>query len=153
MQKLKNCLEGIVILAIGIFFLILALNVSDNPISYGSTWVNTVAQAKFLPIVMALAIVILGVVAIIQGLQGKMKAATYEKGEGLKALIVIAITFAYLFSIYKFGFRWPTVVFSVVSTVYFNWGKRKWWQMVIIAAIYIAVGLWGLPKLIGLRLI
>ena len=153
MSKLKQCIEGIIILALGIFFLILALGVDNNSISYNSPWVNTVAQAKFLPIVMASAVVILGIVAIIAGLKGKMTTATFEKGEALKALIVILISAAYLLGINKFGFRWPTIVFSVVASVYFNWGKRKWWEMLIIAVVYIAVGLFGLPKLIGLRLI
>ncbi len=153
MSKLKNCVEGIVITALGIFFIILAVNIRDNPVPYNIPWVNDVAQAKFLPIVMASMVTILGIVAIIQGLRGKMKPSTYNKEEGKRLGIVLLITVAYLIGIYEFGFRWPTIVFSVIATLYFNWGKRKWWQMIIICAIYIVVGLWGLPKLIGLRLV
>ena len=153
MSKLKNCIEGIIITALGVLFLFFALGVRNNPVPYEIPWVNDVAQAKFLPIVMATMVTILGVVAIIQGLRGKMPPAKYTKEEGKRLGIVLLLTVAYLLGIYYFGFRWPTVIFSVVATLYFNWGKRPWWQMLIICAVYIGVGLFGLPKLIGLRLV
>lgn len=153
MSKLKNCVEGLVITALGVAFLIMAISVRKNPVSYDIHWVNTVAQAKFLPVVMAVFITLLGVVATIQGLNGKLTPSTYSKEEGLRLAVVLALTVGYLLGINYFGFRWPTIAFSVVSGVYFNWKKRPWWQILIIIAVYIAVGLFGLPKLIGLRLI
>ena len=153
MSKLKNCIEGLIITALGVFFLILAFGIRNNPIPYGSTWINTVAQAKFLPVVMAVFVTILGVVMIFMGLRGKITPAKFDKGEPLRLLIVAVLVAAYLLGINFFGFRWPTVAFSIVSAVFFNWKKRPWWQMLIIAAAYIVIGLFALPKLIGLRLI
>ena len=153
MSKFKNCIEGLVITLLGGFFLYLAFSVRSNPIPYGSTWINTLAQAKFLPVVMASFVTILGIVMIILGLKGKMTPAKFDKGEPLRLLIVVVLVAAYLLGINYFGFRWPTVAFSVISAVYFNWKKRPWWQMLIIAAVYIVVGLFALPKLIGLRLV
>ena len=153
MSKLKNCVEGLVITLLGAFFLYLAFSVRKNPISYGSSWINTVAQAKFLPIIMACFVTILGIVMIIMGLNGKLTTAKFDKGEPLRLLIVVVLVAAYLLGINYFGFTWPTIAFSIISSVYFNWKKRPWWQMLIIAAIYIVVGLWALPALIGLRLV
>ena len=102
---------------------------------------------------MASFVTILGIVMIVMGLKGKMTPAKFDKGEPLRLLIVVVLVAAYLLGINYFGFRWPTVAFSVISAVYFNWKKRPWWQMLIIAAVYIVVGLFALPKLIGLRLV
>ncbi len=153
MSKLKNCTEGIIITALGVFFLYLALTIRDNPIAYGDGLINAIVQAKFLPVIMASFVTILGIAMIISGIRGKLTTARFEKGEPLRLLIVLLLVAAYLLGVNAFSFRWPTVVFSVVSAVYFNWKKRPWWQMILIAAMYIAVGLWALPKLIGLRLI
>lgn len=153
MSKLKNCVEGIIITALGGFFLYLAFSVRNNPIPYGSGWINVVAQAKFLPVIMACFVTLLGIVMIILGLMGKLPSAKFDKGEPLRLFIVVVLVAAYLLGINYFGFQWPTIAFSIVSAVFFNWKKRPWWQMLIIAAVYIVVGLWGLPKLIGLRLV
>jgi len=153
LSKLKNCTEGIIITALGCFFLFLALSIRNNPIPYGSGFISAIVEAKFLPVIMAAFVTILGIAMILAGLQGKLTSAHFEKGEPLRLLIVLLLTSAYLLGVNAFSFRWPTIIFSVVSAVYFNWNRRPWWQMILIAAMYIVIGLWGLPKLIGLRLV
>ena len=153
MSKLKNCTEGILITALGCFFLFLALSIRNNPIPYGTGFISAIVEAKFLPVIMAAFVTILGIAMILAGLQGKLNSARFEKGEPLRLLIVVLLTAAYLLGVNAFSFRWPTIIFSVVSAVYFNWNRRPWWQMILIAAMYIVIGLWGLPKLIGLRLV
>lgn len=51
--------EGIIIIAIGIFFTILSLTVPKNPVELQG-WLNIVAQAKTVPLLAGILLTILG---------------------------------------------------------------------------------------------
>jgi hypothetical protein len=59
---------------------------------------------------------------------------------------------AYAVCTYLFHFFYPTIMFSFAIFAFLNWKTRKKWVIVLMALLAIALGLYGMPVLINLRL-
>ena len=132
-QKLKQGAEGIVIMLIGLFLLVNSINIPNNPIKQEGM-ANVLAQAKFVPIVMSAGVLILGAVLFLKQVGGKDKSASLTKAA------------------YMFKFMIPTIVYAFALVFFLNWKARKSWQIVFFAILVIALGLYGMPLLINLKI-
>lgn len=150
-KKLKQSTEGLIVIAIGLFLLINSLRISSNPIQYEG-WTNTLAQAKFLPIVMSLGIIILGTILFAKQMRGKDQSARLTKAEWFRMGVVLVMTVAYTFSVIKFKFMVPTIVYAFALIFFLNWKKKKAWVLLLISLLAIVLGLYAMPLLINLRL-
>lgn len=150
-KKLKQSTEGLIIIAVGLFLLINSLRISSNPIQYEG-WTNTLAQAKFVPIIMSLGIMILGAILFAKQMRGKDQSAQLTKAEWFRMGVVLVMTVAYTFSIVKFKFMVPTIVYSFALIFFLNWKKKKVWFLLLISLLAIVLGLYAMPLLINLKL-
>jgi len=151
-SKWRNCIEGLVITGLGLFFMISAIKIQNNPVSATLPWLNAMTQAKFLPLILSACILVLGIYMTVMQLNGKMLSAKVTAEEGKRLAVVVPMIAAYLIAIYYFDFTIPTIVFSAAILLYLNWKKRKLWNLAIICVIYVVSALIVLPKLINLRL-
>lgn len=150
-QKLKQGAEGIVIILIGLFLLINSINIPQNPIKYeGMT--NVLAQAKFVPLVMSVGVLVLGIILFLKQVKGKDKSAQLTKDEWIRMGIVVVLTVAYIISAYLFKFMIPTIVYAFAIVFFLNWKARKLWQLLVFSLLVIVLGLYGMPLLINLKL-
>ena len=46
----------------------------------------------------------------------------------------------------------PTIVYAFALVFFLNWKARKSWQIVFFAILVIALGLYGMPLLINLKI-
>ena len=145
-QKLKQGAEGIVIMLIGLFLLVNSINIPNNPIKQEGM-ANVLAQAKFVPIVMSAGVLILGAVLFLKQVGGKDKSASLTKAEWTRMGVVLVLTAAYMFK-----FMIPTIVYAFALVFFLNWKARKSWQIVFFAILVIALGLYGMPLLINLKI-
>jgi uncharacterized membrane protein len=151
-KRLKQSTEGLVIIALGVFLLVNSLRIAENPIAYEG-WTNIIAQAKFTPLVMSLGITILGLILFVKQYRGKdTSSGQMPKEEWIHLLICLALIAIYIFCVYWFKFMVPTIVFSFAMFSFLNWKTRKKTVIFLSAALAIALGLYGLPLLISLRL-
>ena len=51
-----------------------------------------------------------------------------------------------------FKFMIPTIVYAFALVFFLNWKARKSWQIVFFAILVIALGLYGMPLLINLKI-
>jgi len=151
-KKLTDAVEGLVITLLGIVFLGLALSIKKNPVAQKIAWVDMLTQAKFMPIVCAVAIIILGLILFTSQLKGKRPSSKLSKGEWIRVGIMVVIVSAYTLAIYFTKFTIPTIIYTAITIFYLNWGKKKPWQLVLICIVYVIVSLFVLPKVIQLRL-
>ena len=151
LKKIKQGAEGLVIIAIGLFLLINALNIPTNPIKYEG-WTNILAQAKFMPTLMGSGITILGAVLFIKQMKGVDKSNQLTKAEWIRMGIVLLLTAVYIFCVYKFKFMIPTMVFAFAIIFFLNWKSKKLWQLVALSVLAIVLGLYAMPYLINLKL-
>ena len=151
-KKLTDALEGLIIIIVGAVFLGLALSIQNNPVKQSIPWVNALTQAKFFPIVCASAIIILGLIMFTSQLKGKRPSSKLSRQEWTRVGIVTLIVSAYTVAVYFINFTIPTIVYSVVILFYLNWGKKKPWYLLVIAALFVVLALVVLPKTIQLRL-
>ena len=151
LKKIKQGAEGLVIIAIGLFLLINALNIPTNPIKYEG-WTNILAQAKFMPTLMGSGITILGAVLFIKQMKGVDKSNQLTKAEWTRMGIVLLLTAVYIFCVYKFKFMIPTMVFAFAIIFFLNWKSKKLWQLVALSVLAIVLGLYAMPYLINLKL-
>ena len=110
------------------------------------------AQAKFVPIVMSAGVLILGAVLFLKQVGGKDKSASLTKAEWTRMGVVLVLTAAYIFAAYMFKFMIPTIVYAFALVFFLNWKARKSWQIVFFAILVIALGLYGMPLLINLKI-
>lgn len=150
-KKLKQGIEGLIIILIGLFLLVSSLRISNNPIQY-SGWTNTLAQAKFIPIVMSSGIVILGAILFIKQVSGKDKTVQLTKAEWIRMGIVLALTTVYIICVVKFKFAIPTAIYAFALIFFLNLKKKKVWFLLLISALAIVLGLFVMPLLINLKL-
>ena len=150
-QKLKQGAEGIVIMLTGLFLLVNSINIPNNPIKQEGM-ANVLAQAKFVPIVMSAGVLILGAVLFLKQVGGKDKSASLTKAEWTRMGVVLVLTAAYIFAAYMFKFMIPTIVYAFALVFFLNWKARKSWQIVFFAILVIALGLYGMPLLINLKI-
>ena len=124
LQKIKQGAEGLVVILIGLFLLVNALNIQTNPIKYEG-WTNVLAQAKFMPTLMSAGITILGVVLFVKQMKGLDKSNQLTKAEWTRMGIVLVLLVAYIIGVYKFKFMSPTILFAFAIIFFLNWKKKK----------------------------
>ena len=90
LQKIKQGAEGLVVILIGLFLLVNALNIQTNPIKYEG-WTNVLAQAKFMPTLMSAGITIMGVVLFIKQMKGLDKSNQLTRAEWTRMGIVLVL--------------------------------------------------------------
>ena len=151
LQKIKQGAEGLVVILIGLFLLVNALNIQTNPIKYEG-WTNVLAQAKFMPTLMSAGITILGVVLFIKQMKGLDKSNQLTKAEWTRMGIVLVLLVAYIIGVYKFKFMIPTILFAFAIIFFLNWKKKKVWQLAALSVLAIVLGLYVMPYLINLKL-
>ena len=151
LQKIKQGAEGLVVILIGLFLLVNALNIQTNPIKYEG-WTNVLAQAKFMPTLMSAGITILGVVLFIKQMKGLDKSNQLTRAEWTRMGIVLVLLVAYIIGVYKFKFMIPTILFAFAIIFFLNWKKKKVWQLAALSVLAIVLGLYVMPYLINLRL-
>ena len=83
---------------------------------------------------------------------GKDKSASLTKAEWTRMGVVLVLTAAYIFAAYMFKFMIPTIVYAFALVFFLNWKARKSWQIVFFAILVIALGLYGMPLLINLKI-
>lgn len=151
MKKLKQAIEGLVIILLGVFLLVNTLKVKSNPIPLQG-WAGILTQAKFIPVIMSIGILALGCVLFIKQLNGKAPSTKLTKDEWIRAGVVLLLTIAYGLAVFKFKFLIPTAVYAAAIFTYLNWGHRKAVQIAFFAILAFALGVYGMPLLINLRL-
>lgn len=151
LKKLKRGAEGFVIVLIGVFLLVNAMNIPENPIKYQG-WTNNLAQAKFVPLMVSIGITILGIILLVKQLKGADKSAQLTKEEWIRLGVVLVLCTLYIITVYKFKFLIPTIVFAFAILFFLNWKVRKTWQIVALAILAIVLGVYGMPYLINLKL-
>ncbi len=151
LQKIKQGAEGLVVILIGLFLLVNALNIQTNPIKYEG-WTNVLAQAKFMPTLMSAGITILGVVLFIKQMKGLDKSNQLTRAEWTRMGIVLVLLVAYIIGVYKFKFMIPTILFAFAIIFFLNWKKKKVWQLAALSVLAIVLGLYVMPYLINLKL-
>lgn len=150
-KKLKQGAEGLVIILIGLFLLFNSVNIQANPIQYEG-WTNILAQAKFMPIVMSVGILALGVILFVKQMKGLDKSQQLTKAEWKRMGIVLLLLVAYIIGVYKFKFMIPTILFAFAIIFFLNWKRKKVWELVLLSVLAIVLGLYAMPYLINLKL-
>ena len=152
MDKFKRGTEGLVITAIGLFFLYLSLKIRNNPVSVENPFLNFFTQAKALPLLCAILLIILGLLLTAQMISGKIKTSGLSKETMGRVGILTLLTVAYLIAVSKIGFLYPTILYVGAMLFYLNFGRKKWWQLLLITAAYVAVALYLTPFILNLKL-
>lgn len=151
LKKIRQGGEGLVIILIGLFLLVNALRIPTNPIKYEG-WTNILAQAKFMPTLMACGITILGTVLFVKQMKGADKSNQLTKAEWIRMGTVLLLMVLYIFGVYKFKFMIPTILFAFAILFFLNWKQKKLWQLVALSLLAIVLGLFVMPYLINLKL-
>ena len=151
LKKLKQGGEGLVVILIGLFLLVNALRIPANPIKYEG-WTNVLAQAKFMPTLMACGITVLGAVLFFRQMRGVDKSSQLTRVEWIRMGVVLVLMVLYIVGVYKFKFMIPTILFSFAIIFFLNWKRKKLWQLAALSVRAIVLGLYVMPYLINLKL-
>jgi len=136
---------------LGIICLILSLGIRNNPVKVEG-FLNVLVQAKMIPTLVSILIIVLGVILTIQLDKGLLVTPTMPKESWLRVLILMGITLAYLLVTYQVGFLIPTFVYCLVMLLYLNWKQRNPVLMLVTAAIYTGVTVFLVPWMLNLNL-
>lgn len=150
-KKIKQGAEGLVIIALGLFLLINSLLIKANPIPQEG-WAGVLSQAKLVPTVMSAGILILGTILFVKQMKGQDKSNQLTKAEWTRLGVVMLLTTVYVVCVYFFKFLIQTVVFALAIFAFLNWKKRKVLHIVFFAILAVALGLYGMPLLINMKL-
>lgn len=150
-QRIRRCLEGPIMVILGIICLILSLGIRNNPVKVEG-FLNVLVQAKMIPTLVSILIIVLGVILTIQLDKGLLVTPTMPKESWLRVLILMGITLAYLLVTYQVGFLIPTFVYCLVMLLYLNWKQRNPVLMLVTAAIYTGVTVFLVPWMLNLNL-
>jgi len=149
--KIKRSIEGLIMVVLGVICLILSLKIRNNPVKVQGA-LNILVQAKMLPLVVSVLIIILGVMLIMQLEKGLLVTPAISKETFVRVLILTVITLAYLLITYKVGFLIPTFVYCLAMLFYLNWKQKNPVLLVVAAVIYSAVTLFLVPWILNLNL-
>ena len=139
LKKIRQGEEGLVIILIGLFLLVNALRIPTNPIKYEG-WTNILAQAKFMPTLMACGITILGAVLFVKQMKGADRSNQLTRAEWIRMGTVLLLMVLYIFGVYKFKFMIPTILFAFVILFFLNWKQKKLWQLAALSLLAIVLG-------------
>ena len=150
-EKKKLCLEGPVMVVLGIVCLILSLKIRKNPVKVEG-FLNILVQAKMVPILVSALIIVLGVVMTLQFRKGFLKTTSLPRETWMRVLVLTALTVVYLIVASKVGFLVPTFVYCFLMLLYLNWKQKNPVLLLGIAAIYTAVTVYLVPWILRLNL-
>jgi len=150
-EKKKLCLEGPIMTVLGIVCLILSLKIRKNPVKVEG-FLNILVQAKMVPILVSILIIILGIVMTIQLQKGQLTSVKLPKETWMRVLILTVMTVVYLVVASKVGFLVPTFVYCFLMLLYLNWKQKNPVLLLGIAAIYTAVTVYLVPWILRLNL-
>ena len=150
-EKKKLCLEGPIMTALGIVCLILSLKIRNNTVKVEG-FLNVLVQAKMVPILVSILIIIMGIIMTLQIQKGILKTATLPKETWVRVLILTAMTVVYLVVTSKVGFLVPTFVYCFLMLLYLNWKQKNPVLLLGIAALYTAVTVYLVPWMLKLSL-
>lgn len=150
-EKKKLCLEGPIMTLLGIVCLILSLKIRNNPVKVPG-FLNVLVQAKMVPILVSILIIILGIVMTIQLQKGLLSSAKLPRETWLRVLILTVMTVVYLVVASKIGFLIPTFAYCFLMLLYLNWKQKNPVLLLGIAAVYTAVAVYLVPWVLRLNL-
>lgn len=163
MLRIKsNKLESIIIIIIGLVILLLSLRIPNNPIQLkGNVLMKILTEAKFLPILLSVIIILLGINMFYDKRQEdceyidvKSIINTITKNhEVYRTLIVIGITFVYVYLIGKVDFIIATILYFLCTFTLLKFKEIKSnfnivGKILIITAVFSAFIAYVLPKLL-----
>ena len=150
-ERKKLCLEGPIMTVLGIVCLILSLKIRKNPVKVEG-FLNVLVQAKMVPILVSILIIILGIVMTIQLQKGQLTSVKLPKETWMRVLILTVMTVVYLVVASKVGFLVPTFVYCFLMLLYLNWKQKNPVLLLGIAAIYTAATVYLVPWILRLNL-
>ena len=150
-EKKKLFLEGPIMTLLGVVCLILSLKIRNNPVKVPG-FLNVLVQAKMVPIMVSVLIILLGIVMTIQLQKGTLTSAKLPKETWARVLIRTVLTVVYLVVASKVGFLVPTFVYCFLMLLYLNWKQKNPVLLLGIAAIYTAVTVYLVPWILRLNL-
>lgn len=148
--KLSQCAEGLIVTTAGIVFTVLSLKIRNNPVTVEGP-LNLLIQAKFIPLVLSVLILIQGVMLTVALLKGKERTEN-SGGFTPRALIVVSLTVAYLFLVSLIGFAVPTVVYMAALLFVVN-RDAKPLHLLILTVVYSIIALLVIPGVLNLQLL
>lgn len=148
--KLSQCVEGLIVTAAGVIFTVLSLKIRNNPVSVEGP-LNLLIQAKFIPLLLSALITVQGISLTVALWKGK-ETTVNEGGFTPRALIVVALTMAYLVLVSLVGFAVPTVVYLAALLFVVNKG-RKPLQLLVLTVVYAVIALLVIPGVLNLQLL
>ena len=143
-KKISRWVEGPIMIAVGLIALILSLQIRNNPVKVEGV-LNLLVQAKMLPIVVSVLIVILGVMLTL--VTPKMDKETW-----LRVLVLTAMTLVYLIAAYYAGFLITTFLYCFAMLLYLNWKQKNPVFLLVLSAVYTAVTVYLVPMMLHLNL-
>ncbi len=136
-RKTKDLILGVVLLALGIAYTVMARNVKTRP-----KLVPSYANAQIFPTILGILLIVLSAVLIFQGAKKFMKGEE-EKGEKMSRvdLISIVLTFAlmvlYIIILPVCGFMISTMIYLFLQiSILAPDGKRNYVLFAIIAVVF-----------------
>ena len=145
--KLRQCMEGLIITAAGVVFTVLSANIRNNPVSVEGA-LNIIVQAKFIPLLISLLIVLQGIGLTISQWKGKERT-TSDGGFTARGLTVVLLTVAYLIIVFYVGFTIPTVIYIGALLFIANDGRNPL-QLLLLTALYSVIALAVIPSVLNL---
>lgn len=150
-KKISHWVEGPIMIAVGLIALILSLQIRNNPVKVEGV-LNLLVQAKMLPIVVSVLIVILGVMLTLQLNKGLLVTPKMDKETWLRVLVLTAMTLVYLIAAYYAGFLITTFLYCFAMLLYLNWKQKNPVFLLVLSAVYTAVTVYLVPMMLHLNL-
>ena len=145
-KKISRWVEGPIMIAVGLIALILSLQIRNNPVKVEGV-LNLLVQAKMLPIVVSVLIVILGVMLTLQLNKGLLVTPKMDKETWLRVLVLTAMTLVYLIAAY-----YTTFLYCFAMLLYLNWKQKNPVFLLVLSAVYTAVTVYLVPMMLHLNL-
>ena len=146
-KKISRWVEGPIMIAVGLIALILSLQIRNNPVKVEGV-LNLLVQAKMLPIVVSVLIVILGVMLTLQLNKGLLVTPKMDK----ETWLLTAMTLVYLIAAYYAGFLITTFLSCFAMLLYLNWKQKNPVFLLVLSAVYTAVTVYLVPMMLHLNL-
>lgn len=148
--RLAQCAEGLIVTAAGALFTIFSIKIRNNPVSIEGP-LNWLIQAKFIPLVLSVLILIQGIALTVALWKGKERTEN-PGGLSLRTVIVVSLTVVYLLLVSFIGFAAPTVVYMGALLFVVNQG-RKPLLLLALTAVYSVIALLVIPGVLHLQLL
>lgn len=148
--KLLQCAEGVIITIAGILFTILSLGIRKNPVNIEG-FLNYIVQAKFVPCVLSVLILLHGLGLTISQWKGNEKIIR-DGSFTIREWKVVLLTMAYLAIVSYVGFALPTVIYIGILLFMVNRGRKRK-QLLLLTVLYSIITLMLIPGLLNIQLL